>query len=328
MGMRPLKSAVWYRRRFVAAGALLASASWSSRPHARQNRVPIVGWLSAGSIKDPSLDAFRDGLRGLGYVDGRSIRIEARGADDDEEALRTAARDLARLPVDVFVSHGRGATRAAQEATATTPIVMAPVDDPHEFVVSLSRPNGNITGLALQQTEIDAKQIEILKEIVPHLTRLAIFYYYGETYYALAAVAHALNIEVLWIEIRGADEVQKAFTAASNKNADGLLIVDTSALGTTCEIIARTALTRRLPAAASWRGGPETSPLIAYAADVGHLQQRAASYVHRLLLGAKPQDLPVEQGSKFELTVNLRAAEALGVTVPPAVLLRAEVILD
>jgi putative ABC transport system substrate-binding protein len=205
---------------------------------------------------------------------------------------------------------------------------MAPVDDPYEFVASLSRPRGNITVLALQQTAIDAKQIEVLKEVVPDLTRLAILYHYGETYYALAAVAHALNIEAHWIETKGVEDAQRVFAEALEKNANGLLIVDTNALGATCEIIARLASARRIPVAASWRGGSETGLLITYAADVAYLQHRAAAYVNRLLRGARPEDLPVEQVSKFELIVNLKVAKALGVTVPQPVLLRADVVIE
>ncbi len=205
---------------------------------------------------------------------------------------------------------------------------MAPVDDPYEFVASLSRPSGNITGLALQQTEIDAKQIEILKEMVPGLSRLAIFYYYGETYYALESMAHALGLEALWIETKGSGDVERAFAEALTKKANGFLIVDSGALGGTCNVIAAMGLTRRIPAAASWRGRTQSALLLTYAADDAHLQRRAASYVDRLLRGVKPQDLPVEQATKFDLIVNLKTARELGVTVPASVLLRANEVID
>jgi putative ABC transport system substrate-binding protein len=316
-------------RRFVAAAAAaVALLVPAGQVLAQQDRVPVVGWLTAGSITDPALEAFREGLRSLGYIEGRTVRIEARGGSDDGERLRRTAQELVKERADVIVSNGRVATRAVQEATATVPIVMSPVDDPYEFVASLSRPRGNITGLALQQTSIDAKQIEILKEVMPGLTRLAILYHYGETYYALAAVAHALNIEAHWIEIKTAEDVPRAFAVAVEKNASGLLIVDTTALGALCESIATLAAARRLPVAASWRGGPDTVLLVTYSADVAHLQQRAAAYVDRLLRGARPEDLPVEQVSKFELVVNLKAAKALGVTVPQPVLLRADVVIE
>ena len=156
--------------------------------------MPVLGWLSSTPGSDPLLEAFRAGLRELNYVEGRSVRVDARAAQDNT-ALRGLARDFVQQQVDVIVSNGRAATRAAQEATASIPIVMAPVDDPYEFVASLARPSGNITGLALQQTDIDAKQIEILKEAVPSLSRLVIFYYYGETYYALGL----MNLEWIWL---------------------------------------------------------------------------------------------------------------------------------
>jgi putative ABC transport system substrate-binding protein len=294
---------------------------------AQRHNVPFLGWLSSAPGSDPLLDAFRAGLRDLDYVEGRSIRVGARSAQDNAQ-LRALARDLVRQQVDVIVANGRAATRAAQEATATLPVVMAPVDDPYEFVASLSRPSGNITGLALQQTEIDAKQVEILKELVPELSRLAIFYYYGETYYALESTAHALGIEALWIETKGSADIERAFTEALAKKANGLLIVDTGALGGTCTMIAAMALARRLPAAASWRGNAPSALLLTYAADDAHLQRRAASYVDRLLKGAKPQDLPVEQATRFDLIVNLKAARELGVTVPPSVLLRANEVIE
>lgn len=325
--MRERKNALLSRRGFIAGSAATLAVCSPQSSRAERNKIPFLGWLSSAAGSDPLLDALRAGLRDLDYVEGRSIRVEARAAQDNAE-LRALARELRRQQVDVIVANGRAATRAAQEATATIPVVMAPVDDPYEFVASLSRPSGNITGLALQQTEIDAKQVEILKEMVPELSRLAIFYYYGETYYALESTAHTLGIEALWIETKGSADVERAFTQALAKQANGLLIVDTGALGGTCSIIAAMALVRRLPAAASWRGNAPTTLLLTYAADDAHLQRRAASYVDRLLKGAKPQDLPVEQATRFDLIVNLKAARELGVTVPPSVLLRANEVID
>jgi putative tryptophan/tyrosine transport system substrate-binding protein len=315
-------------RRGMIGGCVAAiSLCLPKSSHGQRQKTPSLGWLSSTPGIDPLLEAFRAGLRGLGYVEGGSIRIEARSAQDNTE-LRGLARELVRQQVDVLVTKGRAATRAAQEATAAIPVIMAPVDDPYEFVASLSRPTGNITGLALQQTDIDAKQIEILKEMVPALSRLAIFYYYGETYYALESTAHALGIEVLWIQIKQTEDLDRAFAEALAKKANGLLIVDTSALGLACNVIAAMALARRIPAAASWRGGTETTLLLTYAADEAYLQHRAAFYVDRILRGAKPEDLPVEQAAKFDLIVNLKSARELAVTAPPSVLLRANEIID
>jgi putative ABC transport system substrate-binding protein len=325
--MREPKNALLSRRGFMAGSAVALFVCSPQSSRAERSKISFLGWLSSTPGSDPSLDAFRAGLRGLDYVEGSSIRLEARSAQDNAD-LRVLARELVGQQVDVIVANGRAATRAAQEATTTIPVVMAPVDDPYEFVVSLSRPSGNITGLALQQTEIDAKQIEILKEMVPGLSRLAIFYYYGETYYALESTAHALGVEALWFETKGSGDVERAFAEALAKNANGVLIVDTGALGGTCSIIAATALARRIPAAASWRSDTKTALLLTYAADDAHLQRRAASYVDRLLKGAKPQDLPVEQATKFDLIVNLKAARELGVTVPPSVFLRAKEVID
>jgi putative ABC transport system substrate-binding protein len=325
--MTERKKRLWSRRGMIAAGAAALSLCLPKSSHGQRQKSPFLGWLSSTPGADPLLEAFRAGLRGLGYVEGGSIRIEARSAQDNTE-LRGLARELVRQQVDVLVTKGRAATRAAQEATAAIPVVMAPVDDPYEFVASLSRPTGNITGLALQQTEIDAKQIEILKEMVPAVSRLAIFYYYGETYYALESTAHALGIEALWIQIKQTEDFDRAFAEALAKKANGLLIVDTGALGVACNVIAAMALARRIPAAASWRGSTETTLLLTYAADEAHLQHRAAFYVDRILRGAKPEDLPVEQAAKFDLILNLKSARELGVTAPASVLLRANEIID
>jgi putative ABC transport system substrate-binding protein len=321
------KNGLWSRRGFFVCGAAMLSLYTPRVGHAQRQKSSFVGWLSSTPGGDPLLDALRTGLHGLGYVEGRSLRIQARSAQDNTE-LRALAQELVRQQVDVLVTNGRAATRAAQEATTTVPVVMAPVDDPYEFVASLSRPSGNITGLALQQTEIDAKQVEILKEMVPGVSRLAIFYYYGETYYVLESTAHALGIEALWIEIKGAGDAERAFARALANNANGLLIVDIGALGVTCDTIAAMALARRIPAAASCRGNGPTALLLTYAADQAHLQHRAASYVDRLLRGARPEDLPVEQAAKFDLILNLKSATELGVTVPPSVLLRATEVIE
>jgi putative ABC transport system substrate-binding protein len=315
------------RRGVIGAGAAALFFSFAKGSHGQRQKDPLIGWLSSTPGLDPLLEALRGGLRGLGYVEGGSTRIEARSAQDNTE-LRALARELVRQKVDVLVTKGRAATRAAQEATAAIPVIMAPVDDPYEFVASLSRPTGNITGLALQQTDIDAKQIEILKEMVPAISRLAILYYYGETYYALESTAHALGIEVLWTQIKQTDDLDRAFAEALAKKVNGLLIVDTGALGVACNVIATMALARRIPAAASWRGGTETTLLLTYAADEAYLQHRAAFYVDRILRGAKPEDLPVEQAARFDLIVNLKSARELGVTVPPSVLLRANEVID
>ena len=325
--MKERKNALLSRRALIAGATATFFTCLPQTPRAQQHKSPLFGWLSSTPGSDPLLDAFRAGLRDLNYVEGRSIRVDARSAQDNAE-LRTLAREFAHQQVNVIVTNGRAATRAAQEATARIPIVMAPVDDPYEFVASLARPSGNITGLALQQTELDAKQIEILKETVPSLSRLVIFYYYGETYYALESIAHALGIEAVWIEVRGIADVEKAFGEAFAKKANGLLVVDTGALAGACDLIAAMALAHRIPAAASWRGDTQTALLLTFAADNAYLQQRAASYVDRLLRGAKASDLPVEQASKFDLIVNLKVARDLGVMVPPSVLLRANEVID
>lgn len=321
------KSALMSRRGFIAGNVITLLVFPIRTSTAQQRKTPLLGWLSSAPGFDPMFDAFRAGLRNLDYVEGRSIRIAARSVQDNAE-LRAFAQDLVRQQVDVIVTSGRAATRAAQETTATIPIVMAPIDDPYEFVASLSRPSGNITGLALQQPEIDAKQIEILKEMVPGLSRLAIFFYYGETYYALESTARALGIEVFWMEAKRNEDVERAFAEVLSRKVNGLLIVDAGAIGETCNLIAAMAQARRIPAAASWRSDADVPLLLTYAADEAQLQSRAASYVDRLLKGTKPQDLPVEQATQFQLIVNLKVATEIGVTVPSSILLRAHQVID
>jgi len=325
--MKKGKEALLSRRALVASAAATLFPYLPLSSRAQQSQIPLLGWLSSTPGSDPLFRGLRAGLRDLSYIEGRSIRVEAYSAQNSAE-LRALARELVRQQVNVIVANGRAATRAAQEATTTIPVVMAPVDDPYEFVASLARPSDNITGLALQQTDIDAKQIEILKEAVPNLSRLAIFYYYGETYYALESVADALSIEAAWIETKGIGDVETPFAEALEKKAAGILIVDSGALAGACDRIAAMALAHRIPAASSWRGDSETALLLSYAADNSHLQQRAASYVDRLLRGASPKDLPVEQASKFDLIVNLKVARKLDVTIPTSVLLRANEVID
>lgn len=323
----PCTAAPLSRRGFLANSAAMLSLLVARRAGGEQSRVPFIAWLSAMPNSDRLSKVFRSALVELGYVEGQSIRVEAHSAPAGAE-LRAVARELVGRQADIIVANGRAATRAAQEASADIPIVMAPVDDPYEFVASLSHPGANITGLSLQQTEIDAKQIEFLKTIVPTISRLAIFHYYGETYYALDAIAHELDIQTIWIEIKGSNDVDKAFAEARANQADGLLVINTDILGAVCNSIADKAITRHLPAAGSWRDGGDSRLLLTYSADDKDLQNRVAAYVHRLLSGAKAQDLPIEQATKFDLRVSLVVARTIGVTVPSSMLVRADHVIE
>jgi len=320
------RAALLSRRDFTRGVAAL-SLGFGRAADAEPSTQPLVTWISSSPQSDRLVGLFRTGLGDLGHVDGRTIRIESRVAPTGA-ALRSAASDLVARQAAIIVANGRAAARAAQEATAEIPIVLAPVDDPYEFVARLSHPEGNITGLSLQQTDIDAKQIEFLKTIAPGMSRIAIIYYHGETYYSLDSMANGLGIQTSWIEVREAADVGPAFAAARTDGADGFLVMNTDIFGDLCDTIARKAIAERLPAAGSWQGTSDARFLLTYSADDSDLQTRAAAYVDRLLSGARPQDLPIEQVTKFQLGVNLVAANILGLTVPLSILVRADTVIE
>jgi putative ABC transport system substrate-binding protein len=315
------------RRAFAATGCAALFVMLAGGSNAEQSRAPLIAWLSSNPASERLLSVFRKSLQGFGYDEEDSVRIEARSASSSAD-LRVVAQEMVAQGVGVIVANGRAAIRAAQDATAKIPIVMAPVDDPYEFVASLSRPEGNITGLALQQTEIDAKQIEFLKRISPDITNLAIIYFYGETYYFLDSTANKLGIQTNWLQIKELNDIEKTFAVIRTSEANGILIVNTDILGDMCDQIARYAVAHRLPIAGSWHGDGNTSLLISYAADDTEVQHRAAAYVDRLFTGTSPQELPIEQVTKFELGVSLVAARKLGISVPPSVLVRADYVVE
>jgi len=315
------------RREFVAGTFATALPMRATGAGGAAAGTTFVAWLSSNPSAGRLFSAFRSNLHEMGYVEGTSIRVEAQLGTSSAD-LRMIAHDFVARGVDIIVANGRGAIRAAQDVTADVPIVMAPVDDPYEFVPSLSHPGANITGLALQQTEIDVKQIEFLKVVSPSITKLAILNYYGDTYYSIDSAAHSLGVQTIWIKIERDSDVGKAFASARAQLANGLLIVNTDILGAICDTIARGAIASRLPVAGSWHGDGRTPLLLAYAADDTALQQRAAAYVDRLLSGAKPQDLPIEQVTKFELGVNLVMARSLGLTIPAPILVRADYVVE
>jgi len=321
------RDAIALSRRDFALGAAALSFGFDCAARAAPSTQPLIAWMSSSPQSERLAGLFRTALSDLGYVDGISIRIESRVAPISA-ALRTAARDLVARQAAIIVANGRAAARAAQEATAEIPIVLAPVDDPYEFVARLSHPEGNITGISLQQTDIDAKQIEFLKAIVPEMSKIAIIYYHGETYYSLDSMASGLGIQTLWIEVRETADVGPAFAAARADGADGFLVLNTDIFGDLCDTIARKAIAENLPVAGSWQGARDARFLLTYSANDSDLQTRAAAYVHRLLSGARLQDLPIEQVTKFELGINLVAASTLGLTVPLSVLVRADSVIE
>jgi putative ABC transport system substrate-binding protein len=267
-------------------------------------------------------------------VEGKNIVIEYRHAEGKEDRLPALAAELVRLKVDVIVTSGPSPTRAAKEATATIPIVMAQVNDPvgNGFVASLARPGGNITGLSTLAPELSGKQLELLKEIVPRLSRVAVLgsstvpgnaQMLRETELA----AGALTVQLQYLDVLGPKDIETVFQAARKGRADAVLTLASRVLFSHRTQVAELAVKSRLPAiyyAAEW---VEDGGLMSYSANITDLFRRAATYVDKILKGRTPADLPVEQPTKFELIINLKAAKQIGLTIPPNVLARADKVI-
>lgn len=300
--------------------------------------MPRIGYLRATSPSDrPSqLDAFRQGLRELGWSEGRNIVIDYRYAEGRFDRLPDLAADLVRLEVALIVSEGTQGVTAARNATGTIPIVMTTVRDPvgTGLIASLARPGGNVTGMSGSAgLEIVAKQLELLKETVPEIRRVAILSNPANAYHQLAirevnAAARSLGVQLQLLEARGPNEFDGAFAAMAKERVGALLVVSDTIFNNHRERLADLAARSRLPAAYGVRESVEAGGLMSYGASFLDLYRRSAAYVDKILKGAKPADLPVEQPTKFELVINLRTARALGLTVPPALLARADEVIE
>jgi len=280
------------------------------------------------------MDAFQQGLRELGYVEGKNIVIERRHGEGKLERLPGLAAELVRLNVDVLVTSGPTATRPAKEATSTIPIVMTFDDDPvgSGFVASLARPGGNITGLSTLAPEISGKQLELLKEIIPRLFRVAVFgtstrQGTAQALKEMELAAGAFAVKLQYLDIEDPKDTATAFRAASKGRADALLVLQSPVFNSQRAQIADLAQKNRLPAAYPRQEFVEDGGLMSYGASISDLDRRAATYVDKILKGAKPADLPVEQPIKFEFIINLKAAKQIGLTIPPNVLARADKVI-
>ena len=295
-------------------------------------KVPRIGFLSATSPSAIAarVEGFRRGLRELGYIEG-NIVIEWRYAEGKLDRLSELAAELVGLKVDVIVSAGPPPTRAAKEATATIPIVMAMDTDPvgMGFVTSLARPGGNITGLSTLLPEIGGKRLELLKEIIPKLSRVAVLGTSTSPTYApsmreIELAAKPLKVQVQHLDVLDSKDIETAFRAANKGRAQAFLMLGTPILDFARPHVADLAVKNRLPAIYPQIEYTEAGGLMYYGANTPDLFRRAATYVDKILKGAKPADLPVEQPTKFELVINLRTAKQIGVTIPPNVLVRAD----
>jgi putative ABC transport system substrate-binding protein len=301
--------------------------------------IPRIGLLFPTSLSDPRtprfLEAFRQGLRELGYAEGQNIAIESRFAEGKWDQLPGLAAELVRVKVDVIVTYTTPATQAAKQATGTIPIVVAAVIDPVAagLVASLAHPGGNITGLSQMVPELVGKQLEVLKEVAPKISRVAILSNPANPAHAFAirdvkVAARSLGVQLQLLEARGPSEIESAFAAMTTERAGAVIVLVDSMLIDHRPRIADLAARRRLPTVSATIETAEAGGLMAYGPSVRDMFRRAAAYVDKILKGAKPADLPIEQPTKFELVINLRTARALGLTIPQSVLLRADQVIQ
>ena len=317
----------------VIAGSAVA---WPLVARAQQpGRVYRIGFITAG-VPIPALRrAFYDALRMLGWVESKNFVIEERYSENRLDRLPALVAELVRLNVDVIVAAGTLAPLAAKKATATIPIVMTSAGDPlgAGLIANLALPGGNVTGLSLMAPDLGGKRLELLKEIVPVLASVAIIWNAASPYPALVfkeigAAAQKLRIEIQSLEVRMPDDINGALEAAVQKNANALITVEDPLTVDHRKQIADFAAQNRLPAIYGVREFVDAGGFISYGAHLADLYRRAAIYVDKILKGAKPSDLPVEQPTKFELVINLKAAKALGLTVPPSLLARADEVIE
>ena len=324
------------RRIFVLFCLLITLLLITGFAQAQQSkRVPRIGILVGGSASSDSarIESLRRGLRELGYIEGKNIAIEYRYADGKPDRLSALAAELVALKVDLIVTAGPAATRAAKEATKTTPIVMAQVNDAigSGFVVNLARPGGNITGLSRLAPELSGKQLELLKEIVPRLSHVAVFGTSTEPGNAQSLretelAAGALGVKLQYLDILASKDIETAFEAARTGRADAVVVLASPIL-TQRKQIADRALTSRIPAIYDRGEFVDVGGLVSYGVNIPDLDRRAAVYVDKILKGAKPADLPVQQATKFEFIINLKAAKQIGLAIPVEVLAKANQVI-
>ena len=296
-------------------------------------KVPRIGFLSAALV-EPFREAFRQGLREQGYVDGQNIAIEWRHSEGKVEGLPALATELVRLKVDVIVTGGTPALLAAKDATGTIPIVLCIGDPVREgFVASLGRPGGNITGLASISTDLAGKRLELLKETVSGLTRAGVLWDAADQgsaaeFKETEAAAQVLGVQVQSLAVRSPKDFETAFKAATGGRAQGLIVLQGALIRPHGTRIVGLAMKSRLPTMFADGRHVESGGLMSYAPNYADLFRRAAILVDKILKGAKPADLPVEQPTKFELVINLKTAKSLGLKVPQSILVRADTVIE
>jgi putative ABC transport system substrate-binding protein len=323
------------RKLLIALGACALAAPLASLAQ-QAAKVPRIGFLGSTSASGyaTQIEALRAGLRDLGYVEGKNILIEWRFAEGNYERLPGLAAELVQLRVDVIVTHATPGTHAAKQATTTIPIVMAAVGDPvaSGLVASLARPGGNMTGSAFFNLELGAKRLELLKEAVPRTKRVAVLLNLdnpvsGLIIDVMEPTAKSLKVELQQFKVRGPNEFESAFTAMAKRRVDAVVINEEPMLIANAKGIADLAAKQRLPSI-GFKEIAEAGGLMAYGVNIPEMWRRAATYIDKILKGAKPGELPIEQATRFELVINLKTAKALGITIPQSILVRADKVIE
>ena len=314
-----------------------AAAAWPLVARAQQaGKIYRIGflWDSPDAFLD-ALEAFRQGLRDLGYVEGRNIAIEYRWAEGKPERMRELAEELVRLKVDVIVAPSSIYTEAAKRATSTIPIIFVSHADPlgSRHVASLARPGGNITGLSLMMTETNVKGLELLKEAVPGISRVAVIFdpatpSHGPGLKAVKAAGPTLGLRIQSVPVRSATEFDSAFTAIVGERADAVLVLSTPLFISGGKRLAELSLAHKLPSLFGPKHHVQEGGLMSYSPDRADLWRRGAIYVDKILRGIDPADLPVQQPTKFEIAINLKTAKSIGLAIPPSLLGRADEVIE
>lgn len=312
---------------FVLVAPLSADAQ-------QPKKVPRVGILVYGNPLGPNPeDSVVQGLRELGWIDGQNFVLVPRYAGGRPERLADLAAELVRSRVDLIVSVGTDVVRVARKATDTIPIVMGASEDPVEIglVASLARPGGNVTGVTFISSEVSGKRLELLKEAVPGISRVAVLWnptHVDLDFRELQVAGRALGVEVHSVEVRSPEELDGAFRAVASGRADALVVVPSRLMNLNAKRIADFALERRLPAVSMWSSFAEAGGLMTYGPNIPAMIRRAATHADKILKGARPGDLPVERPTRFDLVINLKTANALGLTIPQSLLLRADRVIQ
>jgi ABC-type uncharacterized transport system substrate-binding protein len=327
------------RREFITLLGAGVAVAWPLAARAqRAGKRYTIGLFNAGTMPAqtaPAWIGFFDALRELGWVEGKNVTFEHRYADNRLERLPELAAELVRLNVDVIFGIGTLAPLAAKQATSTIPIVMGAAGDPvgSGLVASLARPGGNVTGMSLMAPDLGGKRLELLKELLPRLALVAVLWnaanpYSANVFKETQAAGRVLGVQIQSLGVRNPEDLDGAFEAARQQHPDALISVEDPFTATYRKRITDFAIASRLPSLYGLREDVDAGGLISYGANLAHLWRRAAGYVDKILKGAKPADLPVEQPTTFELVINMKTARALGLEIPPTIVARADDVIE